>query len=232
MKLCPSVWIFFVFFLSIRSAFCLVFVMHRKTIDLNVENQHKHNWGGEGAHCITTFFFRRGCATMRPRLAEISSFKRNMWNFITAQQQKACRDFVPMLEQPTRTALHFGIPGARQARQVLFDARPGRSWRRVLPAQRTKSSTATAMSFASRCASEERATKGQFGRNSSAHMYSYTIIYFKPVSPVSSAPCTRCGRLGASKEKKSVGSWFHAESASPFGGELSWKYYFIIFIWY
>ena len=27
-------------------------------------------------------------------------------------------------------------------------------------------------------------------------------MYFKPVSPVSSAPCTRCGRLGASKKKK------------------------------
>ena len=42
-----------------------------------------------------------------------------------------------------------------------------------------------------------------------------------PESPVPLAPRTRCGRLGASKEKKSVGSWFHAESASPFGGELS-----------
>ena len=48
-----------------------------------------------------------------------------------------------------------------------------------------------------------------------------TIMYFKPVSPVSSAPCTRCGRRVASKEKKSVGSWFVAESASPLGGELS-----------
>ena len=33
--------------------------------------------------------------------------------------------------------------------------------------------------------------------------------------------CTTCGRRGASEEKKSVGSWFDAESASPLGGELS-----------
>ena len=43
----------------------------------------------------------------------------------------------------------------------------------------------------------------------------------QPDSQVSSAPCTTCGSRGASKEKKSVGSWFVAESASPLGGELS-----------
>ena len=44
----------------------------------------------------------------------------------------------------------------------------------------------------------------------------------QPESPVSSDPCTTCGRRGASKEKKSVGSWFVAESA-PLGGVLSGK---------
>ena len=43
-----------------------------------------------------------------------------MWSSITAQEQEACRDFVPMLEQSTRTALHFGSPGARQARQCCL----------------------------------------------------------------------------------------------------------------
>ena len=52
---------------------------------------------------------------------------------------------------------------------------------------------------------------------SSDAFYSYpTIMYFKPEFTVSFAPCTTCGRRGASKEKKSVGSWFVAESA-PLG---------------
>ena len=42
----------------------------------------------------------------------------------------------------------------------------------------------------------------------------------QPESPVPLAPCTTCGSRGASK-KKSVGSRFVAESASPLGGELS-----------
>ena len=41
----------------------------------------------------------------------------------------------------------------------------------------------------------------------------------QPEKPVPSAPCTTCGRRRA--RKKSVGSWFDAESASPLGGELS-----------
>ena len=148
------------------------------------------------------FFFRRGCATMRRRLAEISSL--NMWSSITEQEQEACRVCVPILGQPTRTAIHFGAPGARQG-QVFFDARLGRSWRRHLAAQGRNAR----MQQRYRCRPGRRrkktGTMGQFGRNSSAHMYSYTIMYFKPVSPVSSAPCTRCGRLGASRKKK---CWF------------------------
>ena len=134
---------------------------------------------------------------MRRRLAEISSFKRNMCNSITAQEQEACRDFVPMLGQSTRTAIYFGAPGARQG-QVLFDARLGRSRRRHLAAQGRNARMQQRYRCRPGAQSEETGTMGQFGRNSSADMYSY-LMYFKPVS---SAPCTRCGRLGASKKKK------------------------------
>jgi len=57
----------------------------------------------------------------------MSSSEKSIWNSLTAQDQDAYRDGVSMLGQPTRTALHFGAPGARQARQVLFDARPSTS---------------------------------------------------------------------------------------------------------
>ena len=54
----------------------------------------------------------------------MSSSEKSIWNSLTAQDQDAYRDGVSMLGQPTRTALHFGAPGARQ---VLFDARPSTS---------------------------------------------------------------------------------------------------------
>ena len=69
--------------------------------------------------------------------------------------------------------------------------------------------------------SEETATMGQL---CSCDMISSPILQSctsQPESPVPLAPCTTCGRRVASQEKKSVGSWFVAESASPLGGELS-----------
>ena len=67
---------------------------------------------------------------------------------------------LPRLRSDARTAnslnrASFGSPGARQG-QVLLDALPGRSRRRLLPAPRTKCSGLTAMSLASRCAVQRK----------------------------------------------------------------------------
>ena len=67
----------------------------------------------------------------------MSSFEKCIRNSLTTpeQEQEPYRDGVPMPGQPTAwTALHFGAPGAREG-QVLLDALPGRSPRRLLPAR-------------------------------------------------------------------------------------------------
>ena len=145
---------------------------------------------------------------MRRRLAEISSSEKSMWNSITAQEQEACRDFVPMLGQSTRTAIYFGAPGARQG-QVLFDARLGRSHRRLLPAQGRNARMQQRYRCRPGAQSEETGTMGQLYH--SAAFFSYSIImYSKPEFAVSLAPCffpfacTTCGSRGASKKK----CWF------------------------
>ena len=96
---------------------------------------NEHCLGEEGTQSAD-FFIRRGFARKRRRPREMSSFKKSIWNSLTTpeQKQEPYRDGVPMLGQPTRTALHFGAPGARQV-QVLLDALPARSRRRLLPVQ-------------------------------------------------------------------------------------------------
>ena len=77
--------------------------------------------------------------------------------------------------------------------------------------------------------------KGHHGTVWTKLLRSYVLLYHNVlqagVAGVFSA-LHQMWKAWCKQEKKSVGSWFHAESASPFGGELSWKYYFIIFIWY
>ena len=113
---------------------------------------------------------------MRRRLAEISSSEKSMWNSITAQEQESCRDFVPMLGQSTRTAIYFGAPGARQG-QVLFDARLGRSHRRLLPAQGRNARMQQRYRCRPGAQSEETGTMGQLYYP--AAFFSYpAIMYF------------------------------------------------------
>ena len=160
---------------------------------------------------------------MRRRLAEISSSEKSMWNSITAQEQEACRDFVPMLGQSTRTAIYFGAPGARQG-QVLFDARLGRSHRRLLPAQGRNARMQQRYRCRPGAQSEETGTMGQLYYPAAFFSYPAIMYFTAGVAGRSrrslhrSAPHVE-GELQARK-KKSVGSWFVAESA-PFGGVLS-----------
>ena len=108
-----------------------------------------------------------------------------------------------------RFSASFGAPGARQG-QVLFDARLGRSHRRLLPAQGRNARMQQRYRCRPGAQSEETGTMGQLYH--SAAFFSYSIImYSKPEFAVSLAPCffpfacTTCGRRVASKEKKKCG---------------------------
>ena len=121
---------------------------------------------------------------------------------------------------PYSTSKSDSFWSSRSISTVAFGARPGRSRSRVLP-ELGQSAQAGQRCRRRPCApSDETDTTGQL-YYTDAFFFNPTIVYFKPVSPIPSSPCTTCGRRGASKEKKSVGSWFVAESASPLGGELS-----------
>ena len=156
---------------------------------------------------------------MRRRLAEISSFKRNMCNSITAQEQEACRDFVPMLGQSTRTAIYFGAPGARQG-QVLFDARLGRSRRRHLAAQGRNARMQQRYRCRPGAQSEETGTMGQLYHPVAFFSYPAIMYFTAGVAGVFTA-LHHMRKACCKQEKKSLGSWFDAESASPLGGVLS-----------
>ena len=176
-------------------------------------DQCKHSWEGQGAH--HNFFFLRGCARKRRRPEEMFSMEKRIRNFITTEEQEACRDSFLILGQPTRRAIHFGAPG--DIKRVI--------WRTAC-----KVSTSTSSCTTTKCSSDIggvqvcRLTKRTPWDSCTTLLLSSPTLppcTSQPESPVSSDPCTTCGRRGASK-KKSVGSGFDAESTSRLGGELSW----------
>ena len=186
--------------------------------DRNVE-QWKHCLGEERTQSAY-FFFRRGFARKRRRPREMSSFEKSIWNSLTTpeQEQEVCRVCVPMLGQPTAwTALLLDLKEHVKDKCCL-DALPEWSRRGLLPAPRTKWSGLTAMSLASRSPSKEN------GHHVTVVLLRSFLLLpsctSQPESPVSS--CTACGGVVQARKKKSVGSWFVAESA-PLVGELSWR---------
>ena len=63
-------------------------------------------------------------------------FGENIWNFLSKRRRLTARAFPTRESQlKERFSASFGAPGARQG-QVSFDARPGRSRRRLLPARK------------------------------------------------------------------------------------------------
>ena len=155
---------------------------------------------GERA-CTASEPFWRGCVTMRRTPVEMSSSEK-IYEIPSQRRRLTARAFPTRESQlKERFSASFGAPGARQG-QVSFDARPGRS---ISSYTNTKCSSSTAMSLATGCTVWRNGTMGQLYH--SAAFFSFPIaMYFKPESPVSFAPCTTCGRRGASKEKK---VWVH-----------------------
>ena len=82
---------------------------------------------GETARTASQLFFSTGLCDNETEACRDIFFEEKYVELHHRAEQEACRDFVPMLGQSTRTAIYFGAPGARQARQVLFDARPSTS---------------------------------------------------------------------------------------------------------
>ena len=142
------------------------------------------------------------------------SMEKRIRSSITTEEQEAYRDGVPILRNQIKRRFILEL-------QSIWSTVWCTAWKISTSSSsctRTKCSSAAEMSSESWCA---------VWRNGHhvivlllPAFFSYpTIVYFKPVSPIPSSPCTTCGRRGASKEKKSVGSWFVAESA-PLGGDL------------
>ena len=141
---------------------------------------------------------------MRRTPAEMSSSEK-IYEIPSQRRRLTARAFPTRESQlKERFSASFGAPGARQG-QVSFDARPGRSRRRLLPARKQSARMQQRCRWRPGRRPKKTGTMGQ--SYSFDAFFSYpTIIYFKPESPVPSAPCTTCGSRGASKEKK---VWVH-----------------------
>ena len=143
-----------------------------------------------------------------------------MWNSNTAQAGAVCQPrwrFRSGAASSSMLEVQEHVKG-----KYYLTARPGRSRRRLLSAQEQSAQPRQRCCLRPGAPSEEPGTMGQFF--SSHAIYSYpTIVYFTAgVAGVFSAlhHMWKAWSACIGKQKKSVGSWFDAESA-PLGGELS-----------
>ena len=133
-------------------------------------------------------------------------------NFLTAQDQEAYRDGVPQrfileLQEHVKGKCHLthGLEGL-DVDNFLHG---------------TECSNATAMSSASWCIVRRNGYHWTVELLRYA-FFSYTaIMYFTAGVAGAFGALHHMWKAWRKQEKKSVGSWFVAESASPFGGELS-----------
>jgi len=124
--------------------------MHKRRDILNVENQHKHNWGGEGAHCITTFFsdglvreryggrkrcllWRKVCALPPPHRS-----RRPAMTALQTRKSQLEQRFIPELQEHVKGICVFWRTAWKASRSTCTFC------------TRIKCSDATAMSSASR----------------------------------------------------------------------------------
>ena len=193
--------VLFSFLLGVRF---VCFCNAQKNDWLNVENQHKHNWGGEGVQCITTFFFdgvvrqwdgglqryllwREICGTPLPRRSRRPAA--SAFRFSDSQLEPR---FILELQEHVKHVkcyLTHGLEGLIVGfflhKDEMLECNSGIVVDQVHSLKKRApwdSCTPSMLSFPlPSCTSQ-------------------------PESLVSSAPCTTCGRRVASKEKKSVGS--------------------------
>ena len=119
-------------------------------------------------------FFLRGWARKRRSPGEIISMEKRIRNSIT----NGGAGGLPRRRSDPRTAnwtaIHFGAPGAFE---VLFDARPGKSRHRVLPAQEQSAQPRPRCRRRPGALSDETDTTGQF-YSSTAFFSCPTIMCF------------------------------------------------------
>ena len=147
--------------------------MHIYRSDRLYVYQRKHSWGGEGARwCITTFF--TGFCEK-----ETESGRDYFYGeAYTELHHSGGAGGLPRRRSDPRTAnwtaIHFGAPGAFE---VLFDARPGRSRHRVLPALGQSAQPRPRCRRRPGALSDETDTTGQF-YSSTAFFSCPTIMCF------------------------------------------------------
>jgi len=168
---------------------------------------------GERARDDASQLFLRGFARKRRSPGEIISMEKRIRNSITAEEQEAYRDGVPILGQQIEQ--RFILELQEHLKYCLMHGLENLDIEFFLHKNKALNRGRDVVGVLVRCLTK-RTPRDSF----TPPLLSSPALPSCASQPVSSAPCTTCGRRGASKEKKSVGSWFVAESA-PLGGELS-----------
>ena len=148
----------------------------------------------------------------------MSSLEKSMGTPSQTEEQEAYRDGVPEAGQPTRTALQRFSLELKEHVKGMYHLTNGRivsTSASSCPKNKVLNRDCDVVSVQVHRL-KKRAPWDSCTPSLLLLLYHHVL---PPESPVHLAPRTRCGRLGASNEKKSVGSWFDAESA-PLGGEF------------
>ena len=185
------------------SEFVVLFLCNAQRSDiLNVKQRKQLR--RKGAHCIRTFFFRRGCARMRLSPKEILSLDKSIWNSLTTEGQEVYRNGVPMLGQQLEQRFILEVQEHVMGKCYLTHGPKGLDIELFLHKNKVLRSDSdlvgAQMHHLSKRAPWDSCTPTML---SSPTLLSCTS---QPESPVSFAPCATCGRRGASKKKK---VWVH-----------------------
>ena len=130
------------------SEFVVLFLCNAQRSDiLNVKQRKQLR--RKGAHCIRTFFFRRGCARMRLSPKEILSLDKSIWNSLTTEGQEVYRNGVPMLGQQLEQ--RFILEVQEHVMGKCYLTHGPKVSTSSSSCTRTKSSGRTAISSAPRC---------------------------------------------------------------------------------
>ena len=174
---------------------------------------------GERA-CTALELFRRGCATMRRTPAEMSSSEKiygiSSHNEGGLPRERSRRG---KANSKSASALLLELQEHVKGKCHLTHGLKGLEVDNFLHG--TECSNATAMSSASWCIVRRN------GYHWTVELLRYAFFSYTAIMNFTAGVAGAFGALHhmskawRKQEKKSVGSWFVAESASPFGGELS-----------
>ena len=185
------------------SEFVVLFLCNAQRSDiLNVKQRKQLR--RKGAHCIRTFFFSTGLCENETESERDTFFGQKYLEFPYNRGAGGLPQRRSDARTATRTALHFGGPGARHGK-VLFDARPERSRHRALPAQEQSPQVGQRSRRRPDASSEQTGTMGQLYSYDAFFSY-HIIVYF--TAGVAGVFCTLRHMWKAwCKQKKKV--WVH-----------------------